>query len=269
MSPALLPTPDSGATSRLGRASHPGRSLDCSRRLYLNSQPIDPSALKEGTPDEFFGGFNEAERRHLPKRLWLLGRGELLTERIGVAIVGSRQASAPGLARAARLAKELTEKSYAVISGLALGVDTAAHQAAIDAGGETIAVLGTPVDACYPRANLGLQRRIAEQHLLVSQFPPGSPVQRKNFVLRNRTMALLAHASVIVEAGDGSGTLHQGWEALRLGRPLFLMRSVVDNPSLFWPAEMLNHGAYVLETTEDLLEHLPSTPRGFSVDELF
>ncbi len=234
----------------------------------MHAHPIDPKDLREGAPEDFFGGFNEVERRHLPKRLWLLGKQELLTERVGVAIVGSRQASPKGLARATRLAKELTSEGYAVISGLALGIDAAAHRATMEAGGDTIAVLGTPVDACYPRAHLDLQKEIAERHLIVSQFPPGSPVQRKNFVLRNRTMALLAHASVIVEAGEGSGTLSQGWEALRLGRPLFLMRSVVDQPQLSWPAEMLDHGAYVLETTEDLLEHLPTTPRGITLDEL-
>ena len=103
-----------------------------------------------------------------------------------------------------------------------------AHTAALDEGGHTIAVLGTPLDQVYPKVNAGLQRRIAERDLLVSQFPSGMKVTPKNFPIRSRTMALLSDATVIVEAGERSGTLHQGWEALRLGRLPFLMESVAN-----------------------------------------
>ena len=91
----------------------------------------------------------------------------------------------------------------------------------------------------------------------MSEFPPGSAVSRGNFPRRNRTMALIADASVIIEAGEGSGTLSQGWEALRLGRPLFLLKSLVES-KLAWPRELLDHGALVLAGMDELLRVLPT-----------
>ena len=140
----------------------------------------------------------------------------------------------------------LVEKAIVVVSGLAAGADTIVHEAAIAAGGRTIAVLGTPLQTCYPAANRELQRRIGREHLLLSQFAPGSAIQRGNFVIRNRLMALVADASIIVEAGDSSGTLSQGWEALRLGRQLFILDPVVNDPKLEWPAKMIEYGAVPL-----------------------
>lgn len=174
-----------------------------------------------------------------------------------VSIVGTRDATNDGLRRAERLARELAAKNIIVVSGLARGIDTAAHRAAIQAGGRTIAVLGTPLDKTYPSENAELQQTIISAHLAVSQFPSGHPTSRTNFPRRNRTMALLTDATVIVEAAEGSGTISQGWEALRLGRRLFIMRNIVDNPELSWPAEMIKYGADVLAETQDLLEALP------------
>jgi DNA processing protein len=112
----------------------------------------------------------------------------------------------------------------------------------------------------YPRENAELQARIMREHLALSQYPVGSPIQRKNFPLRNRTMALFSDATVIIEASDTSGSLHQGWEALRLGRPLFIARSVIETPGLTWPGKMLHYGASVLsdETFEEFEEALPA-----------
>jgi DNA processing protein len=95
------------------------------------------------------------------------------------------------------------------------------------------------------------------EHLVVTQFPIGHPTLRSNFPRRNRTMALLCDASVIVEAGESSGTLSQGWEALRLNRPLFILKSVFENSDLTWPAEMQEYGAQVLEDLEQILDVLP------------
>jgi hypothetical protein len=132
----------------------------------------------------------------------------------------------------------LVAHQIVVVSGLAEGVDTAAHTAAIEAGGHTIAVLGTPLDQFYPKENRDLQERLMREQLVVSQFAQGSAVTPKNFPIRNRTMALLTDATVIVEAGAKSGTLHQGWEALRLGRLLFLTEDVVNDAALSWPKEI-------------------------------
>jgi DNA processing protein len=210
------------------------------------------------SPEALLGPLNEFEQKYAPKHLFAAGRVDLLRGRSRVSIVGSRQASAEGKSRASRLARFLTSKGIVVVSGLAEGIDTAAHIAAIEAGGDTVAVLGTPLDRFYPKSNEDLQRRIMLEHLAISQFPIGHPVARKNFPLRNRTMALVAEATVIVEAGDGSGSLSQGWEALRLGRALLLMKSTLSVPGLAWPGKMLEYGALVLSAPEEMLEVLPS-----------
>jgi DNA processing protein len=208
-------------------------------------------------PEELLGPLNAEEQRHAPKQLFVAGHLEWLRQPPRVAVVGSRGASADGLKRAARLAKILVGHGAAVVSGLAEGIDAAAHQAAMAAGGSTIAVIGTPLSDTYPAKHQDLQQRLMRHQLVVSQFPTGYPTTRKNFPLRNRTMALISNASVIVEAGEGSGSLSQGWEALRLGRPLFLMASIMDMRGLLWPHKMLEYGAMVLRQADELLAVLP------------
>ena len=211
------------------------------------------------TPNEVFGSLNDVETKNAPRYLHLAGDPSLLKRGPRISIVGSRAASPEGLARARSLAKALVAHDMIVVSGLAAGIDTAAHTAAIEAGGRTIAVLGTPLDTAYPRENAELQSLIMAQHLAVSQFAAGAATTPKSFPQRNKTMALLTDATVIVEAGEKSGTLHQGWEALRLGRLLFLMESVARDPTLTWPAEMIHYGAQVLSRTnlEAALEDIP------------
>ena len=146
------------------------------------------------------------------------------------------------------------------MSGLAEGVDAAAHTAALDFGGETFAVIGTPLDKYYPAENEEAQSsscsRTTRDQSVSDRSAATTP---KSFPIRNRTMALLSDATVIVEAGEKSGTLHQGWEALRLGRLLFLMESVATDPALSWPREMIKYGAQVL-TRENLSEELADLP---------
>lgn len=215
---------------------------------------------REFSPEELLGPLNEVEQKNAPRRLFVAGDPSLLKEGARVSIVGSRAASRAGLERARELTRFLCDRSVVVVSGLARGIDTTAHMTAIEYGGKTVAVLGTPPDQVYPQENASLQERIMRDFLCISQFPPGSPVQRQNFPLRNRTMALISDVTVIVEAGDKSGSLHQGWEALRLGRGLFITDIVATNPSLKWPPEMIRYGAQVLtaENEEDLFtEFLP------------
>jgi len=207
--------------------------------------------------EALLGALSQHEQKNAPAELFVAGNRALLRKSPKVSIVGSRKASDDGLRRAAKLSRLLVEHGVVVVSGLAEGIDTAAHRAAIEAKGQTIAVIGTPLDQAFPRANAVLQAEIAERHLLVSQFPPGTTVRKHFFTLRNRTMALLVDASVIVEAGNTSGSLSQGWEALRLGRQLFIMRSILELAHLTWPRVMLDYGAQVLEDMEPLLEALP------------
>lgn len=215
--------------------------------------------IDEFTPEEILGPLNQVEKKHAPPVIFAAGRAALLRGTRRVSIVGQRAATAAGLNRATRLAKALAQKGVVVVSGLARGIDGAAHRGAIAAGGSTIAVLGTPLDQVYPREHADLQFAIMERHLAISQFPNGSSIFKSNFVVRNRTMALVVNASVIVEAGEGSGSLSQGWEALRLGRPLFLLKSIVENDALKWPREMLEYGAEVLgnDNWDELIEALP------------
>lgn len=185
--------------------------------------------------------------------LWCAGDISLV-ERKAVAIVGTRKVTTDGAARARRLARELGEAGIIVVSGLAKGVDTEALTAAIESESKVIAVIGTPIDKAYPAENKQLQESIYDEHLLISQFPPGSRVFPSHFPARNRLMALLTDASVIIEAGETSGTLHQAAECVRLGRWLFIARSVVENPALTWPKTFTSYEkCRVLTHTTDIL----------------
>jgi len=205
---------------------------------------------------ELLGPQNERERQRAPARLFAAGDVELIRRSARVAVIGARKPTPAGLRRAHRLAVELAREGVVVVSGLAEGIDTAAHEGTLAAGGRTIAVLGTPLDMCYPRQNGELQRRIMAEHLALSPFAPGAPVARKNFPYRNRVMALISAATVIVEANDASGALAQGWEAIRLGRPLFILESIAEAPDLVWPGKMLRYGAQALTSTGPLLDLL-------------
>jgi DNA processing protein len=189
-------------------------------------------------------------------RLWYVGDIGLVRAKT-VAVVGSRDTSPQGAARARRLARELAEAGIVVVSGLARGIDTEALTAAIEAKGRVIGVLGTPLDRVTPVSNAGLQERIYREHLLVSQFAPGSEVYPGNFPRRNRLMAAMSDATVIVEAGDKSGALHQAAECRRLDRWLFIAKSMVEHPDVTWPAEWLKHErTAVMATTQDVLRVL-------------
>ncbi|MEW5841517.1 DNA-processing protein DprA [Nitrososphaera sp.] len=200
---------------------------------------------------------NDVEEKYAPKALYINGRMQIPLPRPRVSMVGSRKASPEGVDAAEKIAKTLAGRDVVIVSGLAEGIDTSAHEAAIAAGGRTIAVLGTPLNKVYPQKNFELQQEIMRDHLVISQYPLGHPTTPKDFVLRNRTMALISDATIIVEAGDSSGSLHQGWEALRLGRSLFIWQSILDNPKLTWPAKMLEYGAVELSDPEDVLDVLP------------
>ena len=151
-----------------------------------------------------------------------------LLERTGVAIIGSRRSSHEGRDLAATIAVSLAESSVVVISGLAAGIDGVAHEAAIAAGGRTIAVIGTSLDQAYPREHASLQARIAQNHLVVSPFASGTPMAPWHFPRRNRLMAQLASATVLVEASATSGTRYQVAACASLGRPVFAPAPLVE-----------------------------------------
>jgi len=213
----------------------------------------------EYSVENLLGPLNEVEKKNAPARLYVAGHPEILDSGARVSIVGSRKASKRGLEDAWTLSEQLASRGVVIVSGLAEGIDTSAHKAAIEAKGRTIAVLGTPLDEAFPVKNRGLQTLIMQKHLCISQFPSGAPSQRGNFPMRNRTMALISDATIIVEAGEKSGSLHQGWEALRLGRPLFLLETIIKDSGLTWPLEMERYGAQVvsLKALDLVFEFLP------------
>ena len=199
---------------------------------------------------------NDVEMKFKPKMIFCKGSMEIPLPSPRVSIIGSRNASEKGIKEAKTIAKSLVENNVIIVSGLAKGIDTAGHKTVIKYGGKTIAVIGTPLDRVYPRENASLQDEIMKNHLVVSQYQVGSPITKKNFVLRNKTMALISDATVIVEAGESSGSLHQGWETLRTARPLFICKDVVENELLNWPRHMIKYGAMTFDDPSDILENL-------------
>jgi DNA processing protein len=179
--------------------------------------------------------------KHPVEMLYYRGTWEI-SETRSVAVVDSREASEDGIRRTVRLARELVDRGFTVVSGLAKGVDAAAHQAAIARGGRTIAVVGTPLGSCYPKEHADLQEAIARNHLLISRVPvlrysrQAPPQNRLFFPERNATMSALTEGTIIVEAGDTSGTLTQARAALHQGRKLFILDSCFQRADVTWPA---------------------------------
>ena len=182
-----------------------------------------------------------------------------------VAVVGTRHPTDEGLARTQKLVKSLVEDDFTVVSGLAAGVDTAAHRAALEYGGRTIAVLGTPLSKSYPLENADLQRAIGQDYLIVSQVPvrryemQSFKGNRYFFPERNITMSALTDATVIVEAGETSGTLIQARAALEQGRKLFVLESCFGR-GLRWPERLAAKGAVRVKNYGDIAEQLPYPP---------
>jgi DNA processing protein len=196
--------------------------------------------------------------------LYFQGNWELVNTRC-IAVIGTREPSGEGQLRAAKLARLLVADGFTVVSGLARGIDTAAHKTAIEADGSTIAVLGTPITECYPPENRALQQRIAAEHLIISQVPIVQYSQQDVaansdfFPARNATMSALTEATIIVEAGEMSGALVQARHALKQRRKLFILESCFQNPSLRWPESFAKQGAIRVSDYEDIRNHLART----------
>lgn len=198
---------------------------------------------------------------HPVELLYYLGNWELV-ETPCVAVVGTRSPSDEGVNNASRIAKMLVKNGYTVVSGLAKGIDTVAHNAVLEMGGRTIAVIGTPLFDAYPRENRLLQDRLAREQLVISQVPF---LRYKNqhykansffFPARNITMSALTRATVIVEAGNTSGTLVQARAALNQGRKLFILDSCFRNQDLTWPAKYEAGGAIRVSRASEIIEAL-------------
>ncbi len=191
-----------------------------------------------------------------PPVLYLIGNPELL-HHPQLAIVGSRNPTPTGLDNAREFARVLASAGLAITSGLAIGIDGAAHQGALS-GGDTLAVLGTGPDRIYPAAHRDLAHRIAEKGLLISEFPPGTPARAENFPRRNRLISGLSLGTLVVEAAPQSGSLITARLALEQGREVFAIPGSIHNPLARGCHALIRQGAKLVESAQDIVEELGS-----------
>jgi DNA processing protein len=213
-----------------------------------------------------------AELHDPPNRLYLRGGPAELLARPSVAIVGARSCSRYGAQVARELAQSLAAAGLVVVSGMARGVDAEAHRGALAVGGFTVAVLGCGIDRDYPRAHAELGRRIAESGLLISEYPPGVEPAPWRFPARNRIIAGLARATVVVEARERSGALITADFALELGREVFAAPGEITSALSAGTNDLLRQGATPLLSPGDVLTALglesapQAVPAGLSAD---
>jgi DNA processing protein len=216
-------------------------SAPASRRIVTLGDPLYPAALLEAADP--------------PLLLHVEGRTDLLHAPC-VAVVGSRNPTAQGAANARALAGALSQAGLTVVSGLALGVDGAAHEGALDAAASTIAVVGTGLDIVYPRRHLGLARRIARHGLLLSEYSLGTPSLAFNFPRRNRIIAGLARGTLVVEATLRSGSLITARLAAEAGRDVFAVPGSIHSPQSRGCHLLIKQGAKLVDGAADVLEEL-------------
>lgn len=184
---------------------------------------------------------------------FLFADGTLRPVDVGVSVVGSREASPLGVKMAASVAGALVDLGVSVISGLAKGVDTAAHRAAIEACGRPVGLIATGITRAYPTENRDLHRQVAERGLLLSQFWPDAQPQKHSFLMRNATMSGYGVATVVIEAGEHSGARAQARMAVEHGRPVILTDLVVDRTE--WAKELIGRpGVFVASSVDDVVD---------------
>ncbi|MBT1707953.1 DNA-processing protein DprA [Fulvivirgaceae bacterium PWU5] len=201
------------------------------------------------------------DAEHPVELLYYRGDLSLLHTRM-VTVVGTRHPTPAGLARTTKLVTQLVHDGVTIVSGLAAGIDAAAHRVALENNGRTIGIIGTPLNRAYPAEHAALQETIAQQHLLISPVPYWRHRQQdykqnsKFFPERNKVSAALSEASIIVEAGDLSGTLGLGRAALYQKRKLFVLESSLSDPSLHWPKQFEAMGAIIVRSYDDIRKAL-------------
>ena len=276
----LLRTPDIGpaalrtlvsrqgsATAALDALRHgkDGRELSAPSRAWLDA----PDAARIAAdldwlaqPGHHLLGWDDPDYPSLlreipgaPAALFVAGDPTLLWMP-QVAVVGSRSASASGLATTRRFARALAVAGFTITSGMADGIDGAAHQATLDAEGRTIAVLGTGPDLVYPRKHRALAGQIAENGALVSEFPPGTVGKPEHFPRRNRIISGLALGTLVVEAGLKSGSLITARYASEQGREVFALPGSINNPLARGCHQLIRDGARLTESAEEIVEAL-------------
>lgn len=198
---------------------------------------------------------------HPPHLLYVYGETDL-TDRFPVAVVGTRRASAYGLTHTREIAAELAQTGVCIVSGLALGIDAAAHTGALDGGGRTVAVLGSALDKPYPQENKPLMRRILESGgSVVSEYAPGTPPSRYSFLQRNRIIAGMCLGTLVTEGPRRSGALNTATRTLENGREVFALPGNVDSPGAQLPNMLISEGARLVTGAADILSALVIEPK--------
>lgn len=198
-----------------------------------------------------------------PPILYYRGKIDLtenLATKLAIAIVGTRYPTKYGREWTRKLSKTLTQQGFTIVSGMAAGIDTEAHHACLEAQGRTIAVLGTGVDVVYPQSNLKLYHQIQQQGLILSEYPAGTKPERQNFPPRNRIIAGLCRAVLIMEAPQKSGALITARYANEFCRDVYVLPGSLDNQQALGCLNLLNHGAHVILGENELLEMLEIMP---------
>jgi len=195
-----------------------------------------------------------------PLILYCRGQIEVL-DLPALAIVGTRRPTFYGLQMAQGLAFDLAKRELAIVSGLARGIDAAAHRGCLEAAGRTIAVLGCGIDVVYPREHRQLTQQIAESGLLLSEFPPGTSPAPQNFPVRNRIISGLSLGTVIVEASEYSGSLITARLAMEQNREVFAIPGNLTSPQSFGPNYLIKQGAKLVQVWRDIVEELPAEVR--------
>jgi len=219
----------------LAWASQPGQNI-----ITLADAGYPPALLEIADP---------------PSVLYVRGNPDLLHRR-GLAVVGSRNATPQGTQTAESFARHLAAQGLCIVSGLALGIDAAAHRGALAAQGETVAVIGTGADRIYPARNKDLAIAIAERGAIVSEFPLGTPAVAYNFPRRNRIISGLARGVLVVEAAPESGSLITARLAAEQGREVFAIPGSIHSPVARGCHKLIKQGAKLVETAQDILEEL-------------
>ncbi|HSB09762.1 MAG TPA: DNA-processing protein DprA [Blastocatellia bacterium] len=196
-----------------------------------------------------------------PIVIYCVGRFEAALSQPAIAMVGSRRCSTYGRNVAEKLARELAERGVTIISGLARGIDSAAHRGALEAGGLTVGVMGTGLDAVYPKENWKLAARIAEQGALVTEFPLATPPVSQNFPFRNRVISGLSFGVLVVEGAERSGSLITARLAYEQGRDVFAVPGNITSAKSFGPNYLIKDGAKLVQTWRDVIEELPAAEK--------
>lgn len=195
-----------------------------------------------------------------PLALYTQGDASRLSHH-AVAMVGTRRPSAYGSSVAHRLAGDLAQRQVVIVSGLARGIDSASHRGALEACGQTVAVLGSGLDVIYPRENKKLAEKVIENGVLVSEFPLGTPPVPENFPIRNRIISGLSLGVVIVEAAEYSGSLITARLALEQNREVFAVPGNITSPQSFGPNLLIKQGAKLVDQWLDVIEEFPASIR--------